>query len=73
MKEIEKTPRSKTGSKAQWVIEGNRTVIPKGSQPSTFAVNMADRRVDHVSEDGVPHPSEEDVIEAKAFVDQNHK
>ena len=70
--EMEKAPRSKAGSKVQWVIEGNKTVIPKGSQPSTFAVNMADRRVDHFSEDGVPHPSEQDVIDSKAFVDRNH-
>ena len=68
----EKTQRSKAG-KAQWVIEGNKTVIPPNSQPSTFAVNMADRRIEHFSEDGVPHPSEEDVIESKVFVDQNHK
>ena len=68
MAKIEKAHRSKAG-KTQWVIEGNRTVIPQSSQPSTFAVNMADR----LSEDGVPHPSEEDVIEAKVFVDQNHK
>ena len=72
MAKIEKAHRSKAG-KTQWVIEGNRTVIPQSSQPSTFAVNMADRRVDRLSEDGVPHPSEEDVIEARVFVDQNHK
>ena len=65
MAKIEKAHRSKAG-KTQWVIEGNRTVIPQSSQPSTFAVNMADRRVDRLSEDG-------DVIEAKVFVDQNHK
>ena len=65
MAKIEKAHRSKAG-KTQWVI-------PQSSQPSTFAVNMADRRVDRLSEDGVPHPSEEDVIEAKVFVDQNHK
>ena len=73
MGEIEKTSRSKSDSKVQWVIEGNKTVIPENSQPSTFAVNLASRRIDHFSEDGVPHPSEDDVIEAKIFVDQNHK
>ncbi len=73
MGEIEKPSHAKSNSKVEWVIEGNKTVIPENSQPSTFAVNLASRRIDHFSEDGVPHPSEDDVIEAKIFVDQNHK
>lgn len=73
MKKEKAANRKKTASKEQWVLEGNRTVIPKGARPSKMPINLADRRIDHLSPDGVPHQSLEDVLESKKFVDENHK
>lgn len=65
--------RKETAAETQWVLEGNRTVIPKDAEPSTMPIPMAILRTKYKTPDGVPHPDLEDVLEAKAFVDENHK
>lgn len=61
-----------TASKEQWVLEGNKTVIPKGAKPYSMPINIANRRNKKPSPDGVPHPDLDDVLDAKEFVD-NHQ
>ena len=73
MKNENHSGRKKTASKVDWVLEGNRTKIPKGAKPSTMSVNIADRRNKYPSDGNIPHPSLEDVIDAKEFVDSNQK
>ena len=65
--------RKKTASKVDWVLAGNKTVIPENAKPSQMDVNLADRRSKYRTKGGVPHPSIEDVIDAKEFVANNHK
>lgn len=65
--------RKKTASKVDWELAGNKTVIPKNAKPSKMDVNIAIRRNKYQTDGGVPHPSLEDVIDAKEFVDNNHK
>ena len=65
--------RKKTASKVDWVLAGNKTVVPKNVKPSKMDVNIAIRRNKYQTDGGVPHPSLEDVIDAKEFVDNNQK
>lgn len=65
--------RKKTAAKVDWVLAGNKTVIPENAKPSKTDVNIAIRRNKHPSKGNVPHPSIEDVMDAKEFVDSNQK
>ena len=65
--------RKNTAAKVDWILEGNKTVVPENAKPSKMDVNIAIRRNKYQTKGAVPHPSLEDVIDAKEFVDNNQK
>jgi len=69
----ENSGRKKTASKVDWILAGNKTVVPKGATPSKMNENIAIRRNRYEKDGGVHHPSNADVEQAKEFVDSNHK